>query len=97
VQERQAMVTCSPVVFTPRFDFTTFNRLKPKDKRIRRQQAEIARDVLKERDRRFLMHYSAGASTEQINKIKSFLDQENKAIEQDMDSTEDSWLGQLKI
>jgi len=30
---------------------------------------------------------------EQINKIKSFLDQENKAIEQDMDSTEDSWLG----
>jgi len=44
------------------------------------------------------MHYSAGASTEQINKIKSFLDQENKAIEQDMDSTEDSWLEQtLKI
>jgi len=35
---------------------------------------------------------------EQINKIKSFLDQENKAIEQDMDSTEDSWLEQtLKI
>jgi len=44
------------------------------------------------------LHYSAGASPEQINKIKSFLDQENKAIEQDMDSTEDSWLEQtLKI
>jgi len=42
------------------------------------------------------LHYSAGAS-EQINKIKSFLDQENKAIEQDMDSTEDSWLETLKI
>jgi len=49
---------------------------------------------LKERDRRFFECITQLALLpEQINKIKSFLDQENKAIEQDMDSTEDSWLG----
>ncbi len=63
-------------------------------KESRRQQAEIARDVLKERDRRFLNCITQLALLpEQIDKIKSFLDQENQAIEQDMDSNEDSWLG----
>jgi len=65
----------------------------PRQKKNPDNRQKRARDVLKERDRRFWIALLSWRFSEQINKIKSFLDQENKAIEQDMDSTEDSWLG----
>ena len=62
-------------------------------KESRCQQAKIARDVLKERDQRFLnCIFQLALLPEQIDEIKSFLAQENQKLEQDIDSNEESWL-----
>ncbi len=62
-------------------------------KEYRHQQAKIARDVLRERDQRLLNCITHLALlTEQIDKIKSFLDQENQVLEQNIGSDEESWL-----
>jgi len=62
-------------------------------KAYRRQQAKIARDVLRSRDLRLLNCITQLALLpEQVNKIKIFLDQENQELEQDIGSDEESWL-----
>ncbi len=62
-------------------------------KEYRRQQAKIARDLLRERDQRLLNCITHLALlTEQLDKIKSFLDQENQVLEQNIGSDEESWL-----
>jgi len=63
-------------------------------KEYRRQQAKIAQDVLKERDQRLLNCIAQLALIpEKFDKIKSFLDQENQKLEQNIGSDEESWLG----
>ena len=62
-------------------------------KESRRQQAKIAQDVLKERDQRLLdLIAQVAFLPEQFDKIKSFLDQENQALAQEIDSDKESWL-----
>jgi DNA sulfur modification protein DndD len=64
------------------------------EKELKRQQAEMARDVLKARDGR-LIDYITELSLKpaQIDKIKSFLAIENRQLEKEIASTEESWLG----
>jgi DNA sulfur modification protein DndD len=63
------------------------------EKEYKRQQAKIARDVLKQRDQRLLNCLAQLALLpEQIDKIKSFIEQDNQELEQDIDSNEESWL-----
>jgi DNA sulfur modification protein DndD len=64
------------------------------EKELKRQQAEMARDVLKARDGR-LIDYITELSLKpaQIDKIKSFLTIENRQLEKEIASTEESWLG----
>jgi DNA sulfur modification protein DndD len=62
-------------------------------KESRRQQVKIARDVLQERDQRLLNYIGQLAFLpEKIDKIRTFLAQENQALEQDINSDEESWL-----
>lgn len=62
-------------------------------KEYKRQQAKIARDVLKERDRRLLNCIAQLAlPLEKFDKIKTFLEQENQELEQNIDADEESWL-----
>ena len=62
-------------------------------KESRSQQAKIARDVFKERDQRLLDLISQVALLpEQFDKIKLFLDRENQALAQEIDSDKESWL-----
>lgn len=62
-------------------------------KEYKRQQAKIARDVLKERDKRLLNCIAQLALLpEQFGKIKTFIEQENQELEQDIESDEESWL-----
>lgn len=62
-------------------------------KELRYQQAKIAEDVLKEREQRLLNCIAELALLpEQLDKIKSFIAQENQELEQDINSNEESWL-----
>jgi len=57
------------------------------------QQAQIARDVLVERDQRLLDWITQlGISDEQVDKIKLFLIQENQALEQETAKNKKPWL-----
>ncbi len=63
------------------------------EKESRRQQAQIARDILLERDERLLNWITQLAiKDEQIDKIKYFLNQENQALEQETAPDEAAWL-----
>jgi len=63
------------------------------DKESRHQQAQIAQDILIERDQRLLDWITQLAiSDEQVDKIKSFLTQENQALEQETARNEEPWL-----
>jgi len=63
------------------------------DKESRHQQAQIAQDILIERDQRLLDWITHLAiSDEQVDKIKSFLTQENQALEQETARNEEPWL-----
>ncbi|MBD2085492.1 DNA sulfur modification protein DndD [Trichocoleus sp. ST-U3] len=63
------------------------------EKESRQQQKKIARDVLVERDYR-LLNYIAELSlvSEQLDKIKFFLDQENQQLEEEIANNESPWL-----
>lgn len=62
------------------------------EKEARQQQALIARQLLKERDSRFLDYIDKLALLpEQLDKIKLFLEQENRQIDREADGDE-SWL-----
>ncbi len=62
-------------------------------KELRQQQAKIAQNVLKERDRRLLDCIAELALLpEQINKIKQFIDREDREIERDINTVENPWL-----
>jgi DNA sulfur modification protein DndD len=63
------------------------------EKESRLTQVKMARDVMKERDNR-LLDYIAKLSLKsgQINKIKTFLDEENQEIDQELAANEDPWL-----
>ncbi len=61
------------------------------EKEFRTHQAQIARDILQERYERLLNKISlVGISEEQLDKIKSFFNQETQILEQEKD--EESWL-----
>ncbi len=63
------------------------------EKESRRQQAQIARNILLERDERLLNWITQLAiKDEQIDKIKYFLNQENQALEQETAPDEAAWL-----
>ena len=63
-------------------------------KEYRHQQAKIAQDVLKERDQRLLNCITQlELPPEKVDKIKLFLDQQNRELEQNIGSDEESWLG----
>ncbi|MGK7874173.1 MAG: DNA sulfur modification protein DndD [Xenococcaceae cyanobacterium] len=63
------------------------------EKELKRQQAKIARDVLQERDERLLAYITELSLTSaQADQIKSFLEQENQALNQEIE-TEIPWLG----
>lgn len=62
-------------------------------KELRYRQAKIAQDVLKEREQRLLNCIAELALLpEQLDKIKSFIAQENQELEQDINSNKESWL-----
>jgi len=61
------------------------------EKEFRTHQAQIAREILQERYERLLNKISlVGISAEQLDKIKSFFNQETQILEQEKD--EESWL-----
>ncbi len=61
------------------------------EKEFRSQQAQIAQDILLERDERLLSRiFQLGISEEQVDKIKSFFNQENQVI--DRERNEATWL-----
>ena len=62
-------------------------------KELKRQQAEIASSILKERDQR-LLEYVTQLYIEdaQIQEIKAFLEQENQELEQETKNQEQPWL-----
>jgi DNA sulfur modification protein DndD len=63
------------------------------EKESRITQAKMARDVLKERDNR-LVDYIAQLklNSKQLDKIKTFLNEENQELEQEIAGNEDPWL-----
>jgi DNA sulfur modification protein DndD len=64
------------------------------EKEAKSQQAKIALDVLKERDKRLLDCINELAlPSKKIDKIKNFLEQENQVLEQQAGENEKSWLG----
>lgn len=63
------------------------------EKESRRQQAQIARKILLDRDERLLnLINQLAIKDEQIDKIKYFLNQENQALEQETAPDEAVWL-----
>lgn len=61
------------------------------EKEFRSQQAQIAQDILLERDERLLgMISQLGISEKQVDKIKSFFNQENQVIAQERN--QEAWL-----
>ena len=66
------------------------NQAKKESKHL---QAKIAQDVVKARDNRFLSCIETLAlSTEQIEQINLFIEEENRALEQDINLTENLYL-----
>ena len=63
------------------------------EKESRQQQAKMARDVLIERDNK-LLNYLTNLSlvSEQVDKIKFFLAQENQQLEEEIAGNENPWL-----
>ena len=60
---------------------------------VKYQQAKIAQTVLQARDQRLLnCIFELDLLPEQINRIKAFIEQENRQLEQDIDSNEELWL-----
>lgn len=63
------------------------------EKEIKRQEAMVTREVLKQRDRRLLDFLQTLALTDtKIEKIQSFLDQENQELEETINLQEEPWL-----
>ena len=63
------------------------------EKESRQQQAKMARDVLKKRDNRLLDYITQlKLSGKHLEKIKTFLDEENQELEQEITTNEDPWL-----
>ena len=63
-------------------------------KELKQQQAEIARDVLLERDKRLLSYISQLSFTSvQIKQIKTFLNQDTENFNQDLEQSDSPWLG----
>jgi DNA sulfur modification protein DndD len=63
------------------------------EKEFRRQQAQIAKDILIEREERLINFITKLAiSEEQIDKIKSFIEQENIVTKQQAAENKNSWL-----
>ncbi|MBW4631066.1 MAG: DNA sulfur modification protein DndD [Iphinoe sp. HA4291-MV1] len=63
------------------------------EKEFRIQQAQIARDILFERDKRLLNWITqVGISEEQFEKIKAFLEQDEEALRASLIQAEESWL-----
>ena len=64
------------------------------EKELKSQQAQIALEVLQERDRRLLDYVTnLAVETEQVEKIQAFLVQENQTLQQDIDGDDTGWLG----
>ena len=63
------------------------------EQEFRIQQAQVARDIIIERDKR-LLHWiaQAGFIAEQQNKIKQFLDQDEETLRGNFLQSEESWL-----
>lgn len=63
------------------------------EKESRLIQAKMAQDVMKERDSRLVDYISKlSLKAGQIDKIKTFLDEENRELEKEIVSNEDPWL-----
>ena len=63
------------------------------EKELRRQQAQIAKNILQEREQRLINFITDLAiADEQIDKITSFIEQESIAIAQESNDHENSWL-----
>ena len=63
------------------------------EKETRASQAEIARDVLQDRSQRLLNYIKElGLAAKQINKIKDFIELEERELEQEISSNEIAWL-----
>jgi DNA sulfur modification protein DndD len=63
------------------------------EKEARAAQAKIARDVLKERDKRLIDCIKELAlPSKKLEKIKDFLEKENQVLEQEAEEYEESWL-----
>ncbi len=63
------------------------------EKELKCEQAKIARDVLQERDKRLLAYIAdLSLSSAQVDQIKLFLDQENQALNQEIEIDEVPWL-----
>lgn len=63
------------------------------EKEFRRQQAQIAKTILLEREQRLINFITKLAiSTDKIDKIKSFVEQENMETEREASENEEAWL-----
>jgi len=67
---------------------------KQGDRELKRQQALAAREVVRERDDRLLSYLSQlSLSAVKVKKIKAFLEEENRELEDAIAPEEESWLG----
>ncbi|HEY9707930.1 MAG TPA: DNA sulfur modification protein DndD, partial [Oculatellaceae cyanobacterium] len=63
------------------------------EKEIRLTQAKMARDVMKERDNRLINFINdLPLKSGQIDKIKAFIDEENRELDQEIIANKDPWL-----
>lgn len=94
VQERQGMIELAADVLPLALISQLLIQAQVQgQKESRRQEVKIARDVLHQRNERLLTCINQLALLPaQIDKIKTFLDQESQEIEQDIDSYEGFWL-----
>ena len=63
------------------------------EKELKCKQAKVAQDVLQERDKRLLAYIAdLSLSSAQVDQIKLFLDRENQALNQEIETDEVPWL-----
>lgn len=94
IKQRQDLIEIAASILPLALISPLLNQARSQGKQeLRQQQAKIAQNVLKERDRRLLDCIAKLALLpEQINEIKQFIDREDREIERDISTVENPWL-----
>ncbi len=93
-QQRDTIVELASGILPISFIFSLLTQAHTQaQKNYQQQQVEIARNILLEQEKKFLKYVTEmGLNVKQIEKIKTFFQQENDALKEDKQSDVDSWL-----